>query len=132
MKKTLINLLVLGILYSCNNDDDTNSNIKLIGNWRLIEVLTDSGGGSGIFSAVKSDKIITFKNGGIITSNGNLCDMTISSDSQTSGTYSETKQTFNSSNCDNPDYNFKFEQNGNFIIVNYPCFEPCKAKYKKE
>lgn len=132
MKKILFTLLTVGILYSCNKDDDSNSDTELIGNWKLIEVLADPGDGSGTFNSVESTKIITFENNGTITSNGNLCDMSISSDNQTSGTYSKSEMTFNSPNCNNPDYDFTFEQNGNILIINYLCIELCQAKYIKE
>ncbi len=132
MKKIVFILITVGILFSCNNDDDSNSNTELIGNWKLIEVLADPGDGSGIFSAVNSEKIITFESGGTITSNGILCDMSINTDNMTSGTYSISESTFNSSDCINPDYNYTFEQNGNILIINYPCIEPCQAKYIKE
>ena len=132
MKKILFILLTVGILYSCDKDDDSNSNTKLIGNWKLIEVLGDPGDGSGTFNSVESDKIITFENDGTITSNGNLCDMSINSDNQTSGTYSNSEMSFNSADCNNPDYDFTFEQNGNVLIINYPCIEPCQTKYIKE
>ncbi len=132
MKKIIFILLTVGILYSCNKDNDCNSDTELIGNWKLIEILADPGDGSGIFSSVESHKIITFKNNGTITSNGNLCDMSITSDNQTSGTYSNSEMSFSSANCNNPDYDFTFEQNGNVLIINYPCFEPCQAKYMKE
>ena len=133
MKKLVFTLAAVGILFSCNNDDDLDSETELVGNWKLIEILADPGDGSGTFSSVESEKIITFKNDGTITSNGNLCDMSISSDNQTSGIYNNfSESTFNSSDCNNPDYNFTFEQNGNILIINYPCIEPCKAKYKKE
>lgn len=58
--------------------------------------------------------------------------MGINSGNPTSGTYSKSKWTFNSSDCDNPEYDFTFEQNGNILIINYPCIEPCKVKYKKK
>ncbi len=133
MKKILFTLFTVGILCACSDDDDnSNSNIELIGNWKLTAVLVDPGDGSGTFSTVESDKIITFENNGTITSNGNLCDMTISSDNQTSGTYSIAKSTFNSTDCNNSNHNFSFEQNGNILIIGYPCIEPCQAKYIKE
>jgi hypothetical protein len=132
MKKVLFILLAVGILYSCDKDDDPNSKTELIGSWRLIEILADPGDGSGTFNSVESDKIITFENDGTITSNGNLCDMSIGSDNQTSGTYSNSELTFSSANCNNPDYDFTFEWNGNVLIINYPCIEPCQAKYIKE
>ncbi len=132
MKKLVFILIAVGTLFSCNNDDDSNSETELVGNWKLIEILADPGGGSGTFTSVESEKIITFENGGIINSNGNLCDMSINSENETSGTYSNSESTFNSSDCNNPDYNFTYEQTGNILIINYPCFEPCRAKYMKE
>jgi len=132
MRIIIFTLFTAVILFSCSNDDNSNSNTELIGNWKLIEVLADPGDGSGTFSSVESEKIMTFGSGGIITSNGNLCNMSINSDNQTSGTYSNSESTFNSSDCNNPDYNFTFEQKGNILIINYPCIEPCGAKYLKE
>ena len=132
MKKIILILATIGILFSCIKDDETNSNTELIGNWKLIEVLADPGDGSGTFSSVESDKIISFENNGIITSNGRLCDISISSDNPTTGTYSISDFTFSSSDCPNPDYDYAFEQNGNILIISYSCIEPCRAKYQKQ
>ena len=129
MKKIFFTFLIAGILLSCNNNDDSNSNTELVGNWKLIEVLADPGSGGGTFSSVKSNKTITFNSAGIITSNGNLCDMAITSGNPTSGIYSKSESTFNLPNC--PEYNFTFEQNGNILIIYYPCVEACQVKYKK-
>lgn len=131
MRNLILSAITVTFLFSCNNDDDSNSNTDLIGNWQLIEVLLDPGDGSGTFSPVESGKTITFKSGGIIASNGNLCDMGIVSNNPTSGNYSNSDSTFNSSDCDNPEYNFTFEQNGSILIIHYPCIEPCQVKYKK-
>jgi len=132
MKKIVLTLAVIGILSSCNKDDKTVQNTELIGNWKLIEVLADPGDGSGTFTAVESDKIISFKNNGIIISNGRLCDNSMNSDNPTSGTYSIADSTFTSPNCPDPEYNYSFEHDRDILIVNYPCIEPCRAKYKKQ
>ncbi len=131
MKKAIFILITIGVLFSCNKYDASNSNTTLIGTWELIAVLADPGDGSGTFSSVESEKIITFESGGTITSNGTLCDMSINSNNMTSGTYSISESSFNSSDCTNPDYNYTFEQNENILIIQYPCFEPCQAKYRK-
>ncbi len=130
MKRILLFFLVLGVLFSCNKDKEPEN--KLIGDWKLIEVLADPGDGSGTFNAVQSNKIIRFENDGIITSNGNLCDMSINSDNATSGTYSITDMTLNSPDCSYPDYGITFDVNGNTLMINYPCIEPCIAKYEKQ
>jgi hypothetical protein len=133
MKKIMLIFITIGIFSACkNDDDDSNSKIELTGNWKLIEVLADPGDGSGTFNSVESDKTITFNLDGTINSNGRLCDMSLEANNPTNGTYSISELTFNSSDCTNPDYNYEFEQNGNFLIINYPCFEPCRAKYMKE
>jgi len=132
MKKAFFILITIGILFSCNKDEAVDSNTALIGNWKLIAVLADPGDGSGTFYSVESEKIITFESGEAITSNGNLCDMSINLDNQSSGTYSIAESSFNSSDCINPDYKYTFEQSGNILIINYPCFEPCQTKYIKE
>lgn len=134
MKRVFLIFLSLGVLFSCEKEENPVNEPEntLIGNWKLIETLADPGDGSGTFNTVQSNKIITFENDGIITSNGNLCDMSIDSDNATSGTYSITDMTFSSSDCSNPDYHFTFEENGNILIIDYPCIEPCRAKYEKQ
>ncbi|OBX27182.1 hypothetical protein LX77_02692 [Gelidibacter algens] len=132
MKKLIFTLITVGILFSCNKNDDSNSNTELIGNWKLIEVLADPGDGNGTYSAVESEKIITFHSDGTLTSNGTLCDMSIEANNSTSGTYSISNLTFSTAVCNNSDYEYQLEQNGNILIITYPCIEPCKAKYTKE
>jgi hypothetical protein len=132
MKKFILLSISIGILFSCNEDDSSNSNTELIGNWKLIEVFVDPGDGLGTFSSVESMKTITFQIDGTIISNGNLCDMSISSDKPTSGTYSKTEFIFNSGDCSNPNNVFTFEKNGNILIIDYSCIEPCLAIYIKE
>ncbi len=130
MKKFLFILVIAGVVSSCEKED--NSNTELIGNWKLAETLLDPGGGGGTFSPVVSDKVISFMSDGTISSNGNLCDMSIDIGNMTSGFYSETTASFSSNDCNDPNYNYTFEHNGNILIINYPCIEPCQAKYIKE
>ncbi|MEW7279317.1 lipocalin family protein [Aquimarina sp. 2201CG1-2-11] len=133
MKKIALLCSLIGVLYSCKNDDNNTEtpNTDLIGNWRLIETLIDPGDGSGTFTAVESDKIITFHEDGKITSNGSLCDVSIETNTPTSGTYSKTDATFNSKDCHNGDHTYNFKHEGLTLIVEFPCFEPCKEKYTK-
>lgn len=62
MKKKTFLLLVAGVLFSCNNDDNPNPNLYLIGTWNLIEVLADTGDGNGTFQPVDSNQTIELKN----------------------------------------------------------------------
>src|SRR5690606_23752383 len=130
MKRILLIFAAIGLLTSCDKDKKF-SNTELIGTWKLIEVLADPGDGSGTFRPLKSDKTITFEDDGIISSNGNLCDMLGNPDHPTSGTYSISDMTFRSSDCSDPDFDFSFKQDGNILTIYYPCIEPCIAKYKK-
>ena len=125
MKKTLVILLFLSLLISCKKKERDS----LTGTWELKEVLMDPGNGSGVFSAVSSNKNLVFHTNGNVNSNGIICDMSIESNTSTSGTYSEIDSTIISSNCQN--LMIKYELSGDTLILIYPCFEACKAKYIK-
>ena len=121
------------LFISCNNDDDSELNDDIVGTWKLTEVLADPGNGSGEFRAVNSQKTITLLADGTITSNGNLCSMSPEATDPTTGIYSIETSTFQADGCDSfdEDFGYPFDQDGKTLIISYPCFEPCKAKYKK-
>ena len=125
MKKSLVILLFLSLLISCKKNDRSS----VTGTWELKEVLMDPGNGSGVFNVVSSDKNLVFHTNGNVTSNGIICDMSIESNTSTSGTYSEIDSTIISSTCQN--LIIKYELNGDTLFLIYPCFEACKAKYIK-
>ncbi len=135
-QKTLKNFaflfLIIGILSSCNKEDDIPTATCLTGEWKLVENYVDPGDGSGSFRPVESEKRITFHSDGTVTSNGTICDMSIDADSPTSGTYSLAESAISSPDCGYPDYNYEYEQSGNELIIKYPCIEGCGAKYRKE
>lgn len=130
MKKSIYLLILLGILFSCNkNDNETTGNSALVGSWKLIAILADPGNGSGIFNPVISNKTIVFDNNGNLSSNGIICDMSTDSNTSSTGNYIEANTSIISSSCQN--LTIKYELIGNTLILNYPCIEPCKAKYIK-
>ncbi|WP_298895170.1 lipocalin family protein [uncultured Psychroserpens sp.] len=130
MKKQLLVLLVITLMLSCNNDDQNNSNIELIGNWKLIEVLANPGGGSGTFMPVESDKTIEFENSGTITTNTSLCDP-YSDEIITTGSFSLTNNTI-TTNCQNPNITtISFELNDQHLILNFISNEGYSQKFKK-
>lgn len=131
MNKVLIVLFSIGVLISCSKSDD-NKNSDLIGKWKLIEVLSDPGDGSGTFHSVSSEKIIEFQSNGTITSNGSICDMSVESVSSSSGTYSLSDSIINSSDCPSSPLKIKFHKNGSTLTISYPCDEACIAKYIKK
>ena len=129
MKKSIVVLLLLSLLFSCNKNDQESATASLVGTWKLTEMLEDPGDGSGTFKPVNSNKKIVFVNNNQVTSNGILCDMSINSDTFTEGSYSETTKTINPSDCQNLTINY--EVNANSLILSYRCIEGCKAKYIK-
>ena len=111
---------------SCNDNDNIQNN-AINGSWRLTEVLSDPGDGSGTFSPVVSSKTINFSNDGTLTCNGDICNMTSEASVVTTGTYTSAQNTINA-DCFG-DYTYTYTISGNTLIINYPCIEPCKAKF---
>ncbi len=125
---SIIAFAALFLVFSCNKSGNATS---LQGEWRLIEVLADPGDGSGMFTPVSSNKTIEFFSNGTIASNGELCFMTIESNSPSSGTYELLDHTI-SANCIDAGMPITFNQQGDVLIVTYPCIEACQHKYKKQ
>ncbi|MBA4275728.1 lipocalin family protein [Flavobacterium sp.] len=128
MKKSIVLLLLLS-LFSCNKNDQELTPASLAGTWKLTEMLQDPGDGSGTFQPVNSNKKIVFISDNKVISNGILCDMSINSDTFTTGSYSEANNTINPSNCQNLTINY--ELNATSLILSYRCIEGCRAKYIK-
>ncbi|KOS05249.1 hypothetical protein AM493_03765 [Flavobacterium akiainvivens] len=126
--KTIFSLFaVLLVIVACSDDDNNNTNPELVNTWRLTQILADPGDGSGTFTAVESDKTLKFAANGTVTSNGNLCFMDVAATTASSGTYNDANGTI-TAQCE-ASYTLKYAiENGNLIIT-YPCFEPCKAKF---
>ena len=125
MKISFAILVILSLFTSCKK----NKRDSLTGTWELKEVLMDPGNGSGVFTAVSSDKNLVFHTNGNVNSNGIICDMSIESNTSTSGTYSEIDSSIISATCQN--LIIKYELSGDTLILIYPCFEACKAKYNR-
>lgn len=117
--------------FSCEKNNDIKIESSLISEWGLIEILADPGDGSGTFQSVESDKIIEFHDNGTITSNGPICFMSINTTTPSSGTFSLIDSTITASECI-ADLKIKFEHNDDILIINYPCIEPCRAKFEKK
>jgi hypothetical protein len=125
--KILAFVVIVLLVISCSKNEDIPSSNLLIGTWKLTEILADPGDGSGVFNSVNSNKNLIFSNGGNLSSNGTICDMSIEINQSSTGTYSEANTTINSTNC--PNNTIKYELNGNTLILIYPYIELCKAKY---
>jgi len=131
MKTISLVLFLAFTFFSCSKKNENKIDTELVGVWKLTEVLADPGDGSGIFHSVNSNKTIEFHSDGALTSNGVICEMSIESNTPSSGTYSLADSTINSSNCANSAIKIRFVKNGSTLIINYPCIEGCGAKYVK-
>lgn len=130
MKKIFIYIFLIGIIFSCKDNDDTKAyDADLLGKWKLTETLSDPGDGSGTYKTVISEKIIHFHKDGTLSSNGSICDLSILSDTPSSGTYSYTKLTISAPDCYESVLGFKLI--GSTLIIYYPCIEGCSAKFVK-
>lgn len=132
--KKLVFLLVTSVLLfsSCEDKDEKIKDSSILGNWGLVEVLSDPGNGSGRFYKVNSTKTIEFHNDGTISSNGSICSMSIDANEPSHGTFSLVDSTINSENCLQSPLKIRFKLLDSCLIINYPCDEPCSAKFKKE
>ncbi|MAX81447.1 MAG: hypothetical protein CL843_14900 [Crocinitomicaceae bacterium] len=135
MKNLALLLFVIIALTACNKDDDSNSSSSetaLIGTWKLTATLVDPGDGSGTYTNVSSNKTVTFHSNGTLTSNGEICSMSIDADSATTGTYDATTGTFSSAACEMSITGLTYELDGSSLVLSYPCIEPCLAKFEKQ
>jgi len=97
---------------SCNSDDDGNDsdlNTELVGRWKLIEIYSDPGDGSGGFESVDSEKTIEFKADETLIANGELCDLNLDANTSVNGTFSESNLTIDTPNCLTLEFEKKWE-----------------------
>jgi hypothetical protein len=131
--KTMIFFLTL-LLFSCSKDDDDkvdNSNPGILGTWKMTEQLLDPGDGSGTFQPVESSKTLTFYANNTMASNGEICSASAAAEHSTYGVYSVQDSSITANACSTNSWGIHFEINGGSLILNYPCIEPCKAKFEK-
>ncbi|TXE15285.1 hypothetical protein ES692_17375 [Psychroserpens burtonensis] len=70
MRNSSVWIVMVFSLLACSDDDKTKRiEIKLLGTWQLSEVYSDPGDGSGYFTSIDSEKILTFLSSGTINSN---------------------------------------------------------------
>ncbi len=132
MKNLIFLLFTTLLIGSCDTSDDPGNilDFEIEGTWRLTEVLADPGDGSGTFQSVSSSKTITFDANGGFTSNGTVCDLSITSMVNTSGTYNSINQTING-NCSTTNSPISYDIIGSALEITYSCFEPCMTRYRK-
>lgn len=129
MKLKYFILCSLYLLSSCSNNKDENTD-PIVGKWHLVSQLVDPGDGSGTFQDVISNRTIEIDENGVVTSNSNLCDLSIEAEGESVGQYSFQDMVMVIEGCSFP-YNLSVTLDGEFIDLHYPCFEACICKYKK-
>jgi len=128
MKNIILLFFSFVLISSCSStSEEVTVDQSELGTWRLIEVLTDPGDGSGTFQPVVSSKTVTFETNGTVRCLGNLCNLSIASSPQTTGTYSRNTRSITTSNCNQ--LQLTYEITADELIINYPFIETCKSKY---
>ena len=106
------------------------SDKNLIGKWRLKQVLSDPGDGSGDFEFIKSEKTIEFFTDGKVVSNGSICGPYHQIGKKSEGTYSKENKTISPSGC-GKETKMNYELKNGYLIIHYSCKEGCAEKYEK-
>jgi len=118
------------LLLSCSSDDANTSTV--IGTWKLSQVLSDPGDGSGTFMDVNSNKSITFLSDDTFSSNGNFCFFSSDPTIITDGVFSTQEEKIYPNNCDSfAQIGLSYKLENGALIINYPCIEACAEKYMK-
>jgi len=131
MKPIFLTLVLTLALLSCSKKEETKGSAELVGVWKLTEVLSDPGDGSGTFHGVNSQKVIEFHADGTVTSNGDLCVLSIAADASSSGTYSLADYSIHSPGCA-LSMPVVFQKEGTTLTIYYPCIEGCAARFTKK
>ncbi|WP_397299105.1 lipocalin family protein [Nonlabens ulvanivorans] len=132
MKQLLFTLIGIILLISCDSSDDPGNVLTsdIVGTWQLVANLADPGDGSGTFQSVSSNKTITFNADGTFTSNGDVCDMSITTSTNTNGTYNTTDKTINA-NCGTTNLPISYTIDNLTMDISYFCIEACQSRYRK-
>ena len=99
----------------------------LIGKWKLTEIYSDPGDGSGTYEPTDFDKTLEFSLDGQLTvTNGTICYINTSTTEDTTETYSIDGDTITTASCK---VLFNFE--GRNLVIGQYCIEGCGEKYIK-
>jgi len=120
----------VSIVAGCNQTEEA---IDPTSKWHLVAQLMDPGDGSGTFQPVTSDKTVSFFEDGSLTSeNGSICIGEVwSGGTSSTGTYSESTMIIEVDNCTGGHVSLSYELDGDHLILNYACIEPCREKYER-
>ena len=132
----LFSLCIIGCT-SNENNQPYKGNPDLMGQWKLIEQLSDPGDGSGVFNPLESNRKIEFFSNGTVTVNGELCHMDSEVGEKNTGRFLalENNDYYDGEiipdNCDYEDTKLYYNLEGTNLIIRYLCIEGCGQKFKK-
>lgn len=112
-------LTICILLVNCTNDNLDNS--LIVSQWQLTSRYSSPGGGEVVFTDVQSDKVLTFRDNGVINSTEGLCS------SLSTGTYDAAAGTISSEDC-TATYSI---DDGVLQINGYQCVEQCSERYTR-
>jgi hypothetical protein len=117
---------------SCKKNNSSESEVSsIIGKWKLTEVYSDPGDGSGKFTKVNGGKILEFTSEGEVSSNSSLCSLISNgllheTSAYTITEYTDNRNTIKIEKCPT---NFSYELKGNQLTIYYPCIEGCGERF---
>jgi hypothetical protein len=133
MKKIIYFIICYSLLTSCSNsDNETKINSEEVGEWKIVEVFSDIGNGTGSYNPVEQNKFIVFKANGSVTSNINYCNTNTNNDLLKIGTFNpNTKQIKPlESACLLTNSPIDYEIVNNHLILTYQSIETYREKYE--
>src|SRR5690606_13552971 len=135
MRNLIIMFCIVGLQLmnsSCKKNNSSESEVSsIIGKWKLTEVYSDPGDGSGKFTKVNGGKILEFTSEGEVSSNSSLCSMISNGLLHEESSYiiSESSGNKNKLIIDKCGYELNYELKGNQLTIYYPCIEGCGERF---
>jgi len=117
---------------SCKKNNSSEDAVRsIVGKWKLSEVYSDPGDGSGKFTKVNGGKILEFTSEGEVSSNSSLCSMISNGLLHEESSYiiSESSGNRNKLIIDKCGYELNYELKGNQLTIYYPCIEGCGERF---
>lgn len=130
MKHLLIFTISIFLISSCSPPKEPIDPSGLIDTWKLIQIYSDPGDGSGNFEDVDSDKTIEFLSNGFVVTTGTFCSLDIGSNGIEEASYDDNVMQI-TAECGGQDLviTYRLNDNEDELELSYPCIEGCAAKY---
>jgi hypothetical protein len=100
-----------------------------LGKWKVIEAYVDPGDGSGEYSPVDNGMKIEISSDGIVTSDGNICELNPKKGNNSTGKLDLNTLIIKPDKCSQ--LFIKVSLSNDHLILNHPCIEGCGMKLKR-